>query len=313
MLHVIVFSLAPLFFVLGLGFYAGHWHRVDNRHIESLNALVMRFALPCSLFVTTANASLSLLREQASLFVFLVLSMLLLFFVSYQLQRRLWRQATSEAAVQACTVALPNYASAGIPLLSAVISPAESLAVAVAVISGSVVISPLTLILLGASDGGGARRPGHALAQAVLSALRNPVVIAPVLGTCVTWVGWRLPDYVASSFSLLGMSVGGVALFVTGLLISAQPFKFSTNMLVSVLMKNILHPLLIVGMVYLFPLPREVAHALILLAAIPSGFFGILFGVNKNVPYAIPGATLLCSTVMSIPTLALAIYLLPHL
>ena len=104
-----------------------------------------------------------------------------------------------------------------------------------------------------------------------------------------------------------------MALFVTGLLISAQPFKFSTNMLVSVLMKNILHPLLIVGMVYLFPLPREVAHALILLAAIPSGFFGILFGVNKNVPYAIPGATLLCSTVMSIPTLALAIYLLPHL
>lgn len=314
MLHVILMSLAPVFFVLGLGFYAGSRQRVDNQHIESLNTLVMRFALPCSLFVTTASASLTLLREQVSLFVLLVVSMLLLFGLSYLMQRRLWRQDPASAAVQACTVALPNYASAGIPLLSAVISPAESLAVAVAVISGSVVISPLTLVLLNArAQAGSGVRARQVIGPALFNALRNPVVVAPVLGTLFTLAGWRLPDYVASAMSLLGVSVGGVALFVTGLLVSAQPFRIDTNILLSTLSKNILHPLLVFGLLQFFSLPREVAHAVILLAAIPSGFFGILFGVNQKLPYAIPGATLLCSTVLGIPTLALTIYLLPHI
>ncbi len=41
----------PLFFVMALGYFAGWLRDIDNQHVAELNALVMDFALPASLFV----------------------------------------------------------------------------------------------------------------------------------------------------------------------------------------------------------------------------------------------------------------------
>ena len=56
-LDYIVMALAPVFFVLLLGFAAGRFRIVDGHHVDGLNALVMDFALPASLFAATASAS----------------------------------------------------------------------------------------------------------------------------------------------------------------------------------------------------------------------------------------------------------------
>lgn len=254
-----------------------------------------------------------MLQQQLSLFVVLVLSMLLLFGFSYGLERLLWRQNPPLAAVQACTVALPNYAAVGIPLLATVISPTESLAVAVAIIAGSVIISPLTLFFLQSKPATGAGAERWAVLATLLNILRNPVVLAPLAGTLLAILQWPLPDYLRAAFSLMGVAVGGIALFVTGLLVSAQPFRLDRHILLGALLKNVLHPALVYGLALLLALPREVTQAVVLLAAIPSGFFGILFGVNQRLPYTLSGATLLCSTVLGIPTLVLTIALLPAL
>jgi malonate transporter and related proteins len=56
MAHVILMALAPIFFVMALGFFAGRMRAINNHHVDELNALVMNFALPASLFVATASA-----------------------------------------------------------------------------------------------------------------------------------------------------------------------------------------------------------------------------------------------------------------
>ena len=51
----------------------------------------------------------------------------------------------------------------------------------------------------------------------------------------------------------------------------------------------------------------------ILLAAVPSGFFGILFAVNYRLDSATAGSMVTASTVFSIVTMAIAIAVLfPH-
>ena len=60
MTNAIPLALAPVFFVLALGYGAGRSRIVDNHQVDGLNALVMDFALPASLFMATASAS----REQ---------------------------------------------------------------------------------------------------------------------------------------------------------------------------------------------------------------------------------------------------------
>jgi predicted permease len=49
-------ALAPIFFVLALGYGAGRLRVVDNKNVDSLNAVVMNFSLPASLLEATASA-----------------------------------------------------------------------------------------------------------------------------------------------------------------------------------------------------------------------------------------------------------------
>ena len=77
MSNAIVMALAPVFFVLLLGYAAGKIRIVDNHHVDGLNALVMDFALPAALLAATASASRSQMIEQAPLFLVFGVTMVL--------------------------------------------------------------------------------------------------------------------------------------------------------------------------------------------------------------------------------------------
>ena len=310
MVPVILNALVPIFFVLALGYLAGRLKRVDNAHVNSLNTLVMEYALPASLLAATWHTPRLTLLGQWPLVVVLSLGMLLIYAVAYGLQRRVFRLGVQEAAVQALTVALPNYAAAGLPLVLAVFGPSQVVLVAVSIACGSIVVSPLTLVLLeiGKPGGGGGSVLGHvwtALRQAVV----KPIVSAPLAGVVLSFAGVPLPAVLGNSLDLIGRASGGVALFLTGLILSAQPFKLDANVLSGALLKNVLHPLVAVLLVRLLPMGPEPARAAVLLSAIPSGFFGVLFGLPYGVASREAGSTLTASNVLGILTIAAVIYL----
>ena len=76
MLHMILGSIIPVFFVMVLGYLAGWTRDIDNHHVAELNALVMDFALPASLFVAMVQTPRAQLLQQSSLMVVLGVSML---------------------------------------------------------------------------------------------------------------------------------------------------------------------------------------------------------------------------------------------
>ena len=57
----------------------------------------------------------------------------------------------------------------------------------------------------------------------------------------------------------------------------------------------------------MLPISADVAKVAILLMAVPSGFFGILFAVNYRLDSAAAGSMVTASTVLSIVTMAIAI------
>ncbi len=127
MIDVLPNALLPIFAVMALGYFAGWIRDIDNHHVAELNALVMDFALPASLFAATASTSRAVLLARWPLLVVLIVSMLALYALSYQMQRRLFRLGSSEASVQALTISLPNYAAAGLPLIAAMFGPANTI------------------------------------------------------------------------------------------------------------------------------------------------------------------------------------------
>jgi len=76
---MILGSIVPVFLVMALGYLAGWTRDIDNHHVAELNALVMDFALPASLFVAMVQTPRSLLLEQGQLMIVLAVSMLVIY------------------------------------------------------------------------------------------------------------------------------------------------------------------------------------------------------------------------------------------
>ena len=312
MTNTILLALVPIFFVMVLGYGAGRLRIVDNHHVEGLNALVMNFALPASLFAATASAPRNELFAQVPLFVVLGVVMMVVFLLAwYWLQYRSSEVSRADASLQALTIAFPNLAGVGLPILSDVLGPAGTVPVAVALASGSILVSPLALILVELSGkGGGTATPTARMRSALWHALTKPVVLAPALGILFSLCELKTGRIIEACLLLIGQAAPGVALFLTGLILSGQSFRSNWTVVGAIGLGNIIRPLLTAAVVFVLPVPSETAKVAILLSALPSGFFGILFAVNYKLDSATVGSIVIASTGFSIVTMAIAIAVL---
>jgi malonate transporter and related proteins len=204
--------------------------------------------------------------------------------------------------VGSLTVAFPNLASAGLPLISSVFGTGNTVSVGISIAVGSIVLSPLTLVLL--ETGEQTAKDVPALQHTVRSigkSILKPIVLAPIIGMVLSFADVDLPHLLASSLTLIGVGSGGVALFLTGLILSSQPFTLNGNVVSGTLLKNVVHPLLAA--------PPVIGREAIILCAVPAGFFGILFGLRYGVVSLDAGSTLIASSLLSAGTLPAAILL----
>ncbi|WP_128923469.1 AEC family transporter [Bradyrhizobium guangxiense] len=308
-------ALVPVFFVLLLGFVAGKARMVDNGHVEGLNALVMDFALPASLFAATASAPRDRFTEQAPVFLVFGVTILVVYVGWYWFERTFFAATRSDASVQALTVGFPNLAGVGLPILSTVLGPAGVVPVAVALATGSILVSPLTLVIveMSAAKARGADGPSQPVLTALRRAFAKPVVWAPALGIALSLCDLNLDALVHACLALIGNAAAGVALFLTGLVLSAQSLRLDWRVIVARGAADIIRPLVAAAIVYGLHLAPDAANRAILLAALPSGFFGILFAVNYRLDSATIGSMVIASTGFSVVTLAIAIAMLsPH-
>jgi len=313
MTHAILLALAPVFFVLAVGFGAGRLRIVDNLHVDGFNALVMNFALPASLFAATASAPRGELLAQAPLFAIFGGVVLVLHLAWYFAATRLFNEGRANAAIQALTVAFPNLAGVVLPIMSEVLGPGGVVPVAIALATGSIIVGSLTLIIVemdAAGKGGVERKPLARIFNAVWHAFTKPVVLAPALGIVFSLGGMPTSPVIDACLHLIGQAAPGVALFLTGLILSSQAFRLDWRIVRATLTADIVRPLLTAAVVLALPMPNDAARIAILLAAGPSGFFGILFAVSYRMDAAAIGSMVAASTVFSIVTMAIAIAVL---
>ena len=301
-------ALIPVFFVMFLGYFAGARRIIDNQQVASLTVLVMTFALPAALFVGVAQTSRSGLEENGKLVLVLVISMLVIFGITFALNHYIFRLSPGENAVQSLSVGFPNFAAVGLPLLGSVTGPGSAISAAVSLAAGSVFISPLALAVL-ETRGKAAGSSSHPIATALFQSVSKPVAIALVAGLVVAFLGIHLNEVVSHAFNLIGATAAGLACFVTGLVLSAQPLRLDATVGVGVLIKNIILPLVAYAIALALGMSGEIVREAILLTAIPAGFFGILFGLNYGVRSQTMGSTLTLSYLVSVVTLTAAILL----
>ncbi|WP_105623110.1 AEC family transporter [Cronobacter malonaticus] len=315
MTYVIIHALAPIFVIMLLGFMAGKTKMVDNQNVALLNIFVMDFALPAALFSATVQTPWAGIVAQMPLIVVLVLAMWVTYAAIYFLAVGPFKKSPQDAAVLTLTVALPNYAALGLPILGSVLGegPSTSLSVAVSIACGSVLMTPFCLLILEREKArASGENSGSTLAMLPVlmwRSVKKPIVWGPLLGVVLSAIGITMPELVLAAIKSLGLAATAAALFLTGVILSARKLKINSMVITATITKLLIQPFIAWGIVLALGLTGPVAITAILMIALAAGFFGVVFGNRFGVQSPDAEAVLLLSSVLSILSLPLFISL----
>ena len=314
MTYVIIHALAPIFVIMLLGFWAGKAGMVDNKNVSLLNIFVMDFALPATLFSATIQTPWAGIVAQSPLVLVLTGAMWITYAAIYFLATSVFKRTPQDAAVLTLTVALPNYAALGLPILGSVLGEgaSTSLSVAVSIACGSVLMTPFCLLILEREKARAAgENSGSTLAMlpVLMCSVKKPIVWGPLLGVVLSAIGIKMPDLLLASIKPLGLAATAAALFLTGVILSARKLQLNALIATSTIVKLLVQPFIAWGLVMLLGLHGSIAITAILMIALAAGFFGVVFGNRFGVQSPDAEAVLLLSSVLCILSLPLFISL----
>ncbi|AUL48448.1 permease [Bordetella trematum] len=311
MLETIITALLPIVVTLMLGYFAGWERSFSQDQATVLNRMVMLYALPLMLFAGILSTSLSAITQNIPLFVWTAVGMVGGLILVFVLSRFVFRSSAQLAALRAIAIAGPAVPFVGTPVLGVLYPNGADIAIATGSLLMNLVQVPLALIFLvgGQQDASAPRKSALAIAGAsLLNAIRQPVVWAPVLAFILLLSGLELPRSLKGSFTLLGQSTGGVALFAVGIVLFSQKVSVSLPVIVNVISKNLLLPGIILALMLVFGVPVTERGLVSVTLAIPTASIAVIFAVEYKCGTQEMASTLFWSTLLSILTMGMFIW-----
>jgi malonate transporter len=142
------------------------------------------------------------------------------------------------------------------------------------------------------------------LGQHVLSAIEQPVVIAPILALVLVVAGVEFPPALLNATRLLGSATTGVALFATGIVLYAQRITVSRFVVGAVAMRNIVVPALLWIILVAIGLSHTDVRLAVLANALPAPVAAVIFAVQYKQGQREMASVVLFSSVFSLLSLA---------
>lgn len=299
MFTLIINAMLPIYVGLLIGYLAGKFGLVDNKNVKNMNVMLMTFMVPLTMFIAISRTPRDVIMPNLILILVIGLTMLISYLTSLWIQKKFFGLKPGDSVVQSLTIAFPNYASIGIALTIPLFGDEAALLVAIAIAAGSIFVTPIALaqLAMSISDPGEDVSIIKAFIKGLVSAVKTPVFFLPVLGLIWALLGLPMPNLLETAFYPITVATGGVGLFLTGILLSAQKIKVDKNVSLSTFLSNIVQPLMIFAIAILLGLSHESIVQAVILMAIPSAFFGLVFGAQYDLRPAVSGATLLVSSI----------------
>jgi malonate transporter len=142
------------------------------------------------------------------------------------------------------------------------------------------------------------------LGQHVLSAVEQPVVVAPILALLLVVAGVEFPPALLNATKLLGSATTGVALFASGIVLYAQRITVSRFVLGAVAMRNIVVPALLWVILAAIGLSHTDLRLAVLANALPAPVAAVIFAVQYKQGQREMASVVLFSSVFSLFSLA---------
>jgi len=160
---------------------------------------------------------------------------------------------------------------------------------------------PIGLALLNAGNArqnatAGGKKPNPWLP--VLNAIKEPVAWAPILAVILVLCGRKWPAYLDPSFDLINGANASVAVFAAGITLSSVKIKINGQAIMGSFLKLIIMPLAILVVGIIFRMEPVNLKMLVVCAALPPAFSGIIIASRYNTYVATGTSSLALSTIL---------------
>ncbi|MGH2631663.1 MAG: AEC family transporter [Actinomycetota bacterium] len=302
--------LAPVFFVIGLGYLAGFRKVFDDDQVEGFNEFVLGFALPAMVFVGVLATPRSVLAGDIALFMGITAVQLVFMGLGLALGKLVFGRDLASSAIVGLLVSVPTAAFMGTPILDDLFNrSSSSLAISLYAISINVVMLPLAIALLewGTRSPDEERGVGEVLRGVLRRTISKTLVWSPFVALAIVAVGVEVPDPFDASLDLIGETTSAVALFASGLILARYTLSLGFEPAVLAVIKNIAQPVAILGLAAVFGVTGVARSEAVILTAMPASVVAPMLAVRYGAYESESASALIVGTLLSLVTLTVTV------
>lgn len=298
--------IAPLFFLMVIGYLiANYTDLADKDLLKKANTLVFKVFLPCMLF---KNIYRSNIREQmqGGLCIFAAGSLLLLFALLCLIVPRVVKRENQQGVVIQ-GIFRSNYVIFGVAVVENMYGSANTATAAIL----SAVLVPMYnfLAVIALSFFGGKRE--RDLKKVIIGILKNPLILASVLGIIASLSGIKLPKSADTTLNDLAKLATPIAFLILG-----GDFDFSKikgNLRTAgcvILVKMVILPLIFIPIVVAMGYRNSDLLAALLAYQTPVAVSSYIMAQQAGADEQLAGQLVVFSSIVSIFTLFVTIFIL---
>lgn len=308
--------LLPVIMLIATGWAFTHFNLIDGKTVEAgLNQFLFMIALPAIIFLSIATMSLQL-GEAIKYMLSYTVVVAVTFFISYFFCIKTFSLNKLEANFASLSASVSNAALIGLPVLIGLYGVKASIPVALTLVIFILIVMPVFTFTIEYLLNKHHASMLDSSKIAVMKTIKNPLVIAAVLGLVVHMMNINLPKAITNYFQYLSDTTAACALVVVGIglkYVSAKEDLAETLTMTG--FNLILKPILAIAAAWIFNLDSFYAISLLVACSVPTS--KTLYIISKQYQlYESEMASIIFSTsVISIITfpifLSMAMYLWP--
>jgi predicted permease len=291
--------ILPIFAILGLGFCLYRLKMFDVPAAQSINKFVFYVATPAIIFSIVSGAPVSELDVRA-LGIYSV-AQLSAYLGTFLFTRFVLGLEKREALLLGMTTAFVNHVFFVLPIAERIYGASAAKPIAGIVLIDIAVLFCGTVLAMDLMQ---TTRPSFTKVTGLL--IRNPFLIASVLGISSWFIGSRIPSGVGTFAEFAGAAAAPASLFALGIVLASRPLRPVGMATWSVVfIKIVVHPVLVFAFSQVVATAPGWDRIILLVSAGPCGAMPFVIALRYGVNTDAIAKAILVSTIVSLASLSL--------
>jgi predicted permease len=285
--------------IIGIGYLVGRLGILGPHAPFVISRIVFFVLSPCLLFTTLADADVHTLFS--SLLAVSAISASIAFLLYVVIAKLVLRRAIPELVVGGASASYVNANNIGIPVAVYVLGdPAYSAPV---ILFQLLILAPIILTVLDITTSGKA-----SVGRVLMQPIKNPLIIASLIGVIVAVTGIELPEAVFEPFRIVGAAAVPLVLIGFGMSLSGSKLLQAGTgrkdiVLASTIKLAVMPVLAFLLARFVFGIDGEHLFAVVVLAGLPTAQNIFVYAQRYERGTTVARDTILLTTIGSVPVL----------